>query len=84
MRSDLVFAAMPHVPNRFLLTNLAAKAARKFHRPNTCIQETVNEVLMRFNRARLILGTQAARIVQPLRRTERTRSHQTYRTQAVA
>jgi hypothetical protein len=84
MRSDLVFAAMAHVPNRFLLTNLAAKATREFHRPNTRIQETANEVLMRFNRARLIPGAQTESNVQPFRRTERTRSRQTDQTQAVA
>jgi hypothetical protein len=84
MRSDLVFAVMPHVPNRFLLTRLAAKATRKFHRPNTRIQETVNEVLMRFNRARLIPQAQTESNVQPLRRTERTRSRQTDQAQAVA
>ena len=84
MRSDLVFAVMPHVPNRFLLTRLAATATRRFHRPNTRIQETVNEVLMCFNRARLISGAQTESNVQPLRRTEETRSRQTEQTQAVA
>ena len=84
MRSELVFAVMPHVPNRFLLTRLAATATRKFHRPNTRIQETVNEVLMRFNRARLIAEAQTESNVQPLRRIERTRSRQTDQTQAVA
>jgi hypothetical protein len=84
MRSDLVFAVMPHVPNRFLLTRLAATATRKFHRPNTRIQETVNEVLMRFNHARLNAEAQTESNVQPLRRTERTRSRQTDQTQAVA
>jgi hypothetical protein len=47
MRSDLVFDAMANVSNRFLLTMLAAKATRKLHRPNTRIQETANEVLVR-------------------------------------
>ena len=84
MRSDLVFAVMPHIPNRFLLTRLAATATRKFHRPNTRIQETVNEVLMRFNRARLIAEAQTENNVQPLRRIERARSRQTDQTQAVA
>jgi hypothetical protein len=84
MRSDLVFAAMPHVPNRFLLTRLAATATRKFHRPNTRIQETVNEVLMRFNRAKLISEAHTESNVQPLRRTEETRSRQREQTQAVA
>ena len=84
MRSELVFAVMPHVPNRFLLTRLAATATRKFHRPNTRVQETVNEVLMRFNRERLIPDAQAESNVQPLRRAERKLSRQTNQTQAVA
>ena len=51
MRSDLVFGAMTHVSNRFQLTRLAAKATRKLHRPNTRIQETMNDVLIRFTQA---------------------------------
>jgi hypothetical protein len=50
MRSELVFGALTQVPNRFLLTKLAAKATRKLHRPNTRIQETTNDVLVRFGR----------------------------------
>jgi DNA-directed RNA polymerase subunit K/omega len=50
MRSALVFDAMTFVSNRFLLTLLAAKATRRLHRPNTRIQETANEVLVRFSR----------------------------------
>ena len=48
MRSDLIFAAMTNVSNRFLLTRLASKATRSFHRPNTRIEDTVNVVLERF------------------------------------
>jgi hypothetical protein len=51
MRSELVFGAMAHIPNRFLLTKLASKATRKFHRPNTRIQDTTNEVFVRFSRS---------------------------------
>jgi hypothetical protein len=51
MRSQLVFGAMAHISNRFLLTKLASKATRKFHRPNTRIQDTTNEVLERFSRS---------------------------------
>ena len=51
MRSDLVFDAMTYVSNRFMLTMLAAKATRKLHRPNTRIQETANDILVRFSRA---------------------------------
>ena len=51
MRSELVFGAMTYVSNRFLLTKVAAKATRKLHRPNTRIQDTVNEVFRRFRHA---------------------------------
>jgi hypothetical protein len=52
MRSDRVFGALANVSNRYLLTMLAAKAIRRFHRPNTRIEETANEVFVRFSRAK--------------------------------
>jgi hypothetical protein len=51
MRSELVFGAISHVPNRFLLTKLASKATRRFHKPNTRIQDTTNDVFVRFGRS---------------------------------
>jgi hypothetical protein len=51
MRSELVFGAMAHISNRYLLTMLDARATRKFHRPNTRIQDTTNDVFERFTRA---------------------------------
>ena len=51
IRSELVFGAMTYVSNRFLLTRVAAKATRKFHRPNARIQDTANEVFGRFRHA---------------------------------
>ena len=51
MRSKLVFDAMAYVSNRYLLTRVASTATRKLHRPNTRIQETTNDVLVRFSRA---------------------------------
>ncbi len=45
MRSDLVFEALHTLRNRYLLCQLASKATRKFHRPATRIQETMNNVL---------------------------------------
>jgi len=54
MRSELVFGAMTYISNRYLLTRLAARATRKFHRPNTRIQDTTNVVFERFTRANLI------------------------------
>ena len=48
MRSDLVFGALSHVSNRYQLCQLASKATRKLHKPNTRLQDTTNEVLVRF------------------------------------
>jgi hypothetical protein len=48
MRSDLVFGALSHVENRYQLCQLASKATRKLHKPNTRLQDTTNEVLARF------------------------------------
>jgi hypothetical protein len=45
MRSRKVFGALHSLKNRYILCQLASKATRKFHRPNTRIQETMNEVL---------------------------------------
>lgn len=49
MRSDLIFGALAHVKNRYQLCQLAAKATRKLHKPNTRLQDTTNEVLVRFH-----------------------------------
>src|ERR1700723_746395 len=51
MRSDLIFGATKVVPNRYLLSQLAFKVARKLHRPGTRMQDTTNDVLLRFCRA---------------------------------
>jgi hypothetical protein len=48
MRSDLIYGALTHVTNRYKLCQLAAKATRKLHKPNTRLQDTTNEVLERF------------------------------------
>ena len=84
MRSELVFGAMENVPNRFLLAKLAAKATRKFHRPHTRIEETVNEVLVRFNCASPIRETQNIAKVQPFCRGKQTLLPRTAQAQAVA
>jgi hypothetical protein len=49
MRSDLVFGALSHVSNRYQLCQLASKATRKLHKPNTRLQDTANEVLVRLH-----------------------------------
>jgi hypothetical protein len=51
MRSKQVFKSLHTLQNRYMLCQLASKATRKFHRPNTRIQETMNEVLDRIARA---------------------------------
>ncbi len=59
MRSDLVFGALSHVSNRYQLCQLASKATRKLHKPNTRLQDTTNEVLGRFQTTNPgILGAQ--------------------------
>ena len=49
MRSDLIFGALAHLENRYQLCQLASKATRKLHKPNTRLQDTTNEVLVRFH-----------------------------------
>ena len=51
MRSELVFAAIDHFPNRYALTVLSAKASRKLHRPNTRVEDTINDALRRLGQA---------------------------------
>jgi hypothetical protein len=65
MRSDLVFGAMTHVPNRYLLCQLASMAARKLHRPGSRMQDTANDALRRFSLANPIDSKRALR--EPLR-----------------
>jgi len=63
MRSELVFEAVHTLRNRYTLCQLASKATRKFHRPNTRIQDTTNEVLHRIadaERQTLILEPEMA------------------------
>ena len=51
MRSDLIHEALRTVSNRYTLCQLASKATRKFHKPNTRIQDTMNEILEKFGEA---------------------------------
>ncbi|WP_260737361.1 hypothetical protein [Tunturiibacter lichenicola] len=48
MRSELVFKAIAHESNRYLLVKLVAKGTRSLHRPNTRVQDTTNEMFERF------------------------------------
>jgi hypothetical protein len=51
MRSELVYPAVRKVPNRYMLCQVASKATRKFHRPNTRVQDTMNQILEKFGQA---------------------------------
>ncbi|HEX4007962.1 MAG TPA: DNA-directed RNA polymerase subunit omega [Acidobacteriaceae bacterium] len=61
MRSELIFGALTHVNNRYQLCQLASKATRKLHKPNTRLQDTMNEVLVRFREQSPAAAAQAAR-----------------------
>jgi hypothetical protein len=71
MRSDLVFGALSHVSNRYQLCQLASKATRKLHKPNTRLQDTTNDVLVRFHTsnpgASLSNNTSATQVTQQRR-----------------
>jgi hypothetical protein len=69
MRSELVFGAMTYVSNRFLLTRVTAKATRRFHRPNTRLQDTANEIFERFTRANPLAGVACPSTLQLFPRT---------------
>ena len=66
MRSELIFGATTYVSNRFLLTRLASTAIRKFHKPNTRVEDTTNEVLVRFSRANPLTGASYLYDLQPV------------------
>ena len=69
MRSDLVFGALSHVSNRYQLCQLASKATRKLHKPNTRLQDTTNEVLGRFHTSNpKPAESQVTPVSQPLER----------------
>jgi hypothetical protein len=52
MRSELVFGATAHVPNRYLLVRLTSKTTRMFHKPNARLEETANDALRIFSCAK--------------------------------
>jgi hypothetical protein len=43
MRTDLTFSALAGESNRYELTKSVAKATRMLHRPNTRVQDTMND-----------------------------------------
>lgn len=69
MRSQLIFGALTHVKNRYELCQLASKASRKLHKPTTRLQDTMNDVLVRFRQSSPQGEQRPA--VEPVRRQER-------------
>jgi hypothetical protein len=65
MRSELIFGATTYVSNRFLLARLASKAIRKLHKPNMRIEDTTNDVLVRFSHANPLAGASCVDNLQP-------------------
>lgn len=61
MRSELIFGALTHVSNRYQLCQLASKATRKLHKPNTRLQDTMNDVLVRFRETSPAAATPVSR-----------------------
>lgn len=61
MRSELIFGALTHVSNRYQLCQLASKATRKLHKPNTRLQDTMNDVLVRFRDSSPVAGALVTR-----------------------
>ena len=78
MRSELVFGAMTYVSNRFLLTRLASKATRSFHRPNTRIADTANEVFERFTHVNPLAGASYAGNLQSFPDAAQEETHSSY------
>ncbi|HZS27873.1 MAG TPA: DNA-directed RNA polymerase subunit omega [Candidatus Angelobacter sp.] len=70
MRSDLIYDALDTVRNRYLLCQLLSKATRKFHRPNTRVQDTMNEVLVRVGKAETntVIEVATMPVAEPQRR----------------
>jgi hypothetical protein len=49
MRIELTFKALARETNSYLLCRMLATATRKLHRPNTRVQETMNDALERLS-----------------------------------
>ena len=50
MRADLIFTALADESTRYQLTKSVAKVTRMLHRPNTRVQDTMNEAFKRLGR----------------------------------
>jgi len=64
-RSALVFAASVHIPGRYELCQVTAKAARKLHKRNDRMQDTVDDVLTMLDGKSAIRGSSQAHTPLP-------------------
>lgn len=55
MRSELVSGAVANIPNRYLLACIASRASRPLHRPNTRMEETLNQVFRLVHRKTIVV-----------------------------
>jgi hypothetical protein len=71
MRSNLIYDAVDTVTNRYLLCQLVSKATRRFHKPTTRVQDTMNEVLVRVGgaeEAQEVITVSSDKLAEPQRR----------------
>ena len=71
MRSDLIYDALKPVRNRYLLCQLVSKATRKFHKPTTRVQDTMNDILLRVGGAEepeAVIAASGEEVAEPRRR----------------
>ncbi len=71
MRSNLIYDAVDTVTNRYLLCQVVSKATRRFHKPTTRVQDTVNEVLVRVggaHEAEEVITVPGNKVAEPQRR----------------
>jgi hypothetical protein len=71
MRSDLIYESLKPVNNRYLLCQLVSKATRKFHKPNTRIQDTMNDIFVRVGKAdeqEAVISVTPGKVAEPQRR----------------
>jgi hypothetical protein len=68
MRSEMIFVALGREQNRYMLSQLIAKATRKLHRPHTRVPDTMNDALALFGAAHT--GAEAATLEPVYNRTQ--------------
>ena len=53
MRSEKVYRALSHIPNRFRLCQATARATKRLHIPSTRTEDTMNSVLSEISNGKL-------------------------------